>query len=220
MRRCSVSCARAPLPHDGAAPAGDARLSPSRAPLPPAELQERVGRARSMVAKLTELTTRMLDLTSLQEGRTPFRPVAFDLAPLIADVVHQQRLVTPQAAIDVSGDAAPLTITADPDLVARILRNLVENAVKYSPPGAPVAIAARREAEALRLDVSDRGIGIPADEQSRVFECFYRASSAGPTRGTGLGLFITRQLVELHGGSIELHSEPGVGSRFTVRLPQ
>ena len=100
-----------------------------------------------------------------------------------------------------------------------IFSNLLSNAVKYSPAGTPVHFTGRREGTEAVLTVKDEGIGIPSGERARLFEAFHRCANAGEIPGTGLGLVIVKRCVDLHSGSIELESEPGRGTLFTVRIP-
>ncbi|MGH7336980.1 MAG: ATP-binding protein, partial [Myxococcota bacterium] len=139
-----------------------------------------------------------------------FAAVATDLAPTI-DAKQQQ------VAIDVEPGAA--RVDADPAKLHDVVRNLVENAVNYSPRGADIRLGARRSNGAIRIEVSDSGPGIPAEDLTRVFERFYRVdkSRAGP--GTGLGLAIVKHLVELHGGLATAQNRAGGGAVFTVTLP-
>jgi signal transduction histidine kinase len=115
-------------------------------------------------------------------------------------------------------------IQADPARVGEILGNLAENAFLYTPEGGKVTLRARAHADGVQIDVSDTGIGIAPTEQERVFERFYRGEhpQVMATSGTGLGLPITKKLVEMHGGSIAVESEgiPGKGSTFHVILPR
>ena len=108
---------------------------------------------------------------------------------------------------------------ADRERIEQAVTNLISNAIKYSPEGGPVLIRARQVGTELWIEVIDKGVGIPADEIGRLGERFFRASTAGATSGTGLGITIARELVELHGGILEAESELGVGSIFRVRLP-
>jgi signal transduction histidine kinase len=108
---------------------------------------------------------------------------------------------------------------ADESLVRHILGNLVANAVKYSPAGTPVDLGVRRDGDSAVFRISDRGIGIPADELPQLFQAFSRASNVGDIPGSGLGLVIVKRCVDLHGGAITVESRPGEGSAFTVRLP-
>jgi PAS domain S-box-containing protein len=114
-----------------------------------------------------------------------------------------------------------LELVADREDLARMLTNLVSNSIKFTPPGGQLAIAARTEAGQLVLTVRDTGIGVPVDEQSRLFTRFFRSSvsEAFETQGAGLGLFIVKEIVEAHGGAVRAASTPGGGTTVTVRLP-
>jgi signal transduction histidine kinase len=107
----------------------------------------------------------------------------------------------------------------DEHLLRHILENLLSNAAKYSAEGSEIRIAVERQQEQAVIEVEDRGIGIPAADQSRLFETFHRASNVENRPGTGLGLSIVRKSVDLHGGDISFASSTGKGTRFTVRLP-
>jgi signal transduction histidine kinase len=117
----------------------------------------------------------------------------------------------------------PLRAEADPDKLRQIVSQLVDNALKYSPEGGTVTIAARRKTETVEFSVADEGIGIPPAEQQRIFRKFYRAESVGeraaPRSGTGLGLFIAQGLVTAMGGRIWVESAEGEGSSFAFELP-
>jgi signal transduction histidine kinase len=123
--------------------------------------------------------------------------------------------------IDVRYPPEPLTIEADRPILFSMLKNLVDNAAKFSPDGAVVRVHAERSADGLSITVTDLGPGIPPDKQDRIFEKFYRVQSAGQpgVEGSGLGLVIARQAARAHGGDISVASRPGAGSTFTVRLP-
>jgi signal transduction histidine kinase len=112
-------------------------------------------------------------------------------------------------------------LTTDRQVLSRVLQNLVDNALKYSPDGSPCEIEARGDAEHLVFWVRDYGIGIPQEEQPRIFDRFYQvdSSSTRTFRGAGLGLSLVQDLLEHIGGTIEVDSIPGEGSRFTVTLP-
>ena len=110
------------------------------------------------------------------------------------------------------------TLTDGPRL-RQVLLNLVENAHKYSPTDSPIRISLRSTNDQIELGVHDRGIGIPAQELPRVFERFFRSSTAGTRTGSGLGLFIAHSLVHSLGGTIAAESRPGEGSSFVISLP-
>jgi signal transduction histidine kinase len=115
-------------------------------------------------------------------------------------------------------------IRGDPQALEQVLVNLLDNAVKYSPEPRPIDVELTRAGEWAHLRVSDRGCGIPADEQERIFEPFYRAGSPScsgerSTTGSGLGLALVRRTVSAHGGRVTVTSQPGEGSTFVVSLP-
>ena len=112
------------------------------------------------------------------------------------------------------------SVPADPDRLAEVLNNLIGNAIKYTPAGGSVTVDARSDPESVSIRVSDTGPGLTPEEQARVFEPFYRGTSANRfPQGMGLGLSISRELVTAHGGQLSVESTPGSGSSFTVRLP-
>jgi two-component system sensor histidine kinase KdpD len=111
-----------------------------------------------------------------------------------------------------------LLVPCDPALLEQVLHNLLENATKYTPAGAPITISAVDDRGELVLDVADRGPGVPSADAERVFEKFYRARE-GEGGGVGLGLTICRGIVEAHGGEIRVTDRPGGGAIFRVRLP-
>ncbi|HVF13032.1 MAG TPA: ATP-binding protein, partial [Acidimicrobiales bacterium] len=121
-------------------------------------------------------------------------------------------------AIDVADDTS---VTADAEQLDRVLINLLSNAIKFTPDGGRVSVTVRRRGDAVEVVVADTGIGIPPDEQPRVFERFFRSSNAQEmaVAGTGLGLVIVKGIVELHGGEVTLVSTPGIGTEVTISLP-
>jgi signal transduction histidine kinase len=124
-----------------------------------------------------------------------------------------------EVVLDVADDAN--LVTADPEHLDRVVINLLSNAVKFTPDGGRVSIIVRRQADTVEIVVADTGVGIPADEQSRLFERFFRSSNAQQMAiaGTGLGLVIVKGIVELHGGRVAVRSTAGVGTEVTVSLP-
>ena len=144
---------------------------------------------------------------------------AADLAAL-AQRVASEHALDDQQHIQVHVPAEPVVGQWDADRLERVLRNLIENAHKYSPDGARVTVSVSCDGDSAILEVSDEGIGIPAADVAHVFDWFRRGTNvAGIAPGTGLGLAGVRQIVELHGGSVSVSSREGTGSVFTVRLP-
>jgi len=148
------------------------------------------------------------------------RPVRLDA--LVEDIQRQAAVLGQEQGIEVLITLVqPATVLGDELRLRELVLNLVENAVKYSGPGGRVEMALEEEESVARLTVTDHGIGIPAEAQSRIFDRFYRTDDARAhdPKGTGLGLAICKWIAEVHQGRIEVHSELGKGSRFTLILP-
>ena len=173
--------------------------------------------------RLSELISDLLDLSRLEAGRFEVRKVAIDVPELLSDVLTVLDVQRRGRGLSIHTEipeGLPALI-ADREMVAIILKNLVGNAIKFSRPGGSVLIALRNSPEHLELQVTDHGIGIPAEAMPHLFQKFYRVQSTSESgiEGTGLGLVLTKEAVEAHGGSIEVESEVGVQTTFTVRLP-
>lgn len=179
----------------------------------------RVGGALRVVDRLNALMDELLDVTRASAGRITLTREPMDLAAAASDVVqrHQELLRRAGCMVTIEGAARG---TWDRVRVEQVIANLVTNAVKYGA-GAPIAIriAADAAAGVATVDVTDGGIGIAQEDHERIFEKFERAVSATNYGGLGLGLYIARQIVGLHGGTIAVTSALGAGARFTVRLP-
>jgi signal transduction histidine kinase len=176
-------------------------------------------------SRLLEIARNLLDVTRIEAGHVELVLRPTDLAALIRTAAAEFGPRLASKAQQVTVDAAPDLPPAlcDRARAAQIVGNLLSNACQYTPDGGQLRIAVRRAAEEgfLQVSVSDTGVGIPVDEQAMLFHRFFRARSAQQmsTRGAGLGLHITRSLVELHGGRIWFESESGSGSTFHVTLP-
>lgn len=173
--------------------------------------------------RLLGLINDLLDLARMEAGRIELHRTSLDLARLIREAAGSLRPLIEakrqRLRLDL-GDALP-AVWADADRVTQILTNLISNAHRYTPVAGSITVAARRDDRFVRVDVSDTGIGLSPEEQAQLFTKFFRAHDRSPhaAGGTGLGLVITRLLVELHGGQITLSSAPGQGSTFTFSLP-
>jgi two-component system phosphate regulon sensor histidine kinase PhoR len=176
----------------------------------------------SETERLTAIVSQILLAGQLEGSRVEVATTATDLAPLVESVLVSTRLRAPEhieLRLEQNGDRA--VALADEDKLRQVLVNLLDNAIKYSPDGGDVAIELAGGQGRVRLTVRDRGLGIPAGEQERIFEKFYRLDPA-LTRGvggSGLGLFISRELVSRMGGSLTVRSQPGDGAAFVVDLP-
>ncbi|MFP5320741.1 MAG: ATP-binding protein [Acidimicrobiia bacterium] len=167
--------------------------------------------------RVTRLVTELLDISRLETGRLVLRRQMVDVGALAAAVVDKVRMSYPDldCAVTVADDVPQ--VYADPDKLEQVLTNLVENAAKYGSPTG-MAVDARLQGGDVAVSVSDRGEGIPEDDLPRVFTKFFRRDHGRPT-GTGLGLWISRGLVEAHGGELTAASPPGEGATFTFTLP-
>ncbi|GAA1639245.1 sensor histidine kinase [Microbacterium flavum] len=187
----------------------------------PAQVRNFAGRLSAEAARLGQLTSRIMNLSRLQsaDDLTELRDVSVD--EVVAAAIESQSIAADAAGIAiVRGGARGAYVRGDVQVLTEAVGNLVANAVAYSPRGAQVGVGVRADAAVVEIAVTDRGIGIPEEEQNRIFERFYRADQARSRRtgGTGLGLSIVKHAIQRHGGEVELWSRPGRGSTFTVRL--
>lgn len=178
-------------------------------------------RVRSNTDRLSRLVGDLLDLTSIETNKVALHLTDFSLAGLIHEVVDASRAVAEQKSIRLSSDAAEETVHADHDKIAQVMRNLIDNAIKFTPPGGHVEIDARHDTSGwLRVSVTDSGPGIAPEEQDRIFEKFYQIMEGGrqKPKGTGLGLHISKTLVTMQGGELRVKSIPGRGSTFSFTV--
>jgi two-component system phosphate regulon sensor histidine kinase PhoR len=175
--------------------------------------------------RLNVLVLDLLSLARLESGQETFHHGPLVLAPLVRSSFESHRGRAEAGELRFELEIAPesegAVVMADEEAIRQILDNLIDNAIKYTDREGLVRVRTRFQGDAIVLEVSDTGIGIPRDEQSRVFERFYRVDKARSRElgGTGLGLSIVKHLVGSLGGAIRLESRAGVGSTFTVRLP-
>jgi two-component system, OmpR family, sensor kinase len=171
--------------------------------------------------RMTHLMDNLLNSSRLIDGGAAdyFRPVDMDAAALIREVCQLHREMVSSWQITERIAAAPIKMTGDPKLLFQVFSNLLSNAIKYSPGGGSIAVDAAAGANEVVVAIADRGIGIPENDRDRLFERYHRGSNVSGIVGTGVGLHLVKMAVDLHGGSIEVESEEGEGSRFTVRLP-
>lgn len=178
-------------------------------------------RIRRQVERLTALVTELLDLSRIESGAITLTPEPVDVTSLVSEAVALAQPAIEAAGVTVVTPEGPgPTVEADRGALLRVVSNLLDNALKFSPAGSTVTVRAQEEDGLATLIVSDQGPGIPAQDLPRVFERFYKGDPSRASEGVGLGLAIVKHLVRAHGGAVEVSSEPGSGATFTVKLPR
>jgi two-component system phosphate regulon sensor histidine kinase PhoR len=173
--------------------------------------------------RMGHLITNLLDFASLERESRPWNVERVRVGELIARVLegYRPRMQKEGFQLTVAIDDKLPDTMADPNALTMAFLNLLDNSVKYSADHKQVSVVVRSSNGFIDLSVTDLGLGIPKAEQKRIFEKFYRGSTAAAQRirGSGIGLSITKRVAEMHGGSVQVESEPGRGSTFTVRIP-
>ena len=204
---------------------GESEVALSRNERSAEEYRESLAVLYAEAQRLTHIVEDLFTLTRADAGQYPLSPHEFYLDELVADCAHATRSLALAKCITIACDPAEeLPIHADEALVRRMILNLLDNAIKYTPDGGRVTISCRRSAEEYALDIADSGPGIPADSQLRVFERFFRVDKARTRSddngsGAGLGLSIARWIAEAHHGRLVLAHSDASGSAFTAFLP-
>ncbi|WP_447985913.1 PAS domain-containing sensor histidine kinase [Nitrospira sp. Nam74] len=176
----------------------------------------RIGYNTDHVVRLTSV---LLDLSRIETGEMPLDLDVLSIRHVVTDVIKDLEPIAKEKAIHLQAhNITDVPVRADRDKLEQVLRNLIENALKFTSEGQVVVQSEIREAERITITVMDTGSGIPPDHQQKIFNVFHRAPS-GVLKGAGLGLAIAKGLVELQGGQISFQSEPGRGSRFSFTLP-
>ena len=173
--------------------------------------------------RLLELVNQVLDLSKLESGRLELTVQTFDLLPFLKNLLFSFESLADQKRQQLMFQSREesLLMVADPEKLERVFFNLLSNAVKFTPEGGRITVKLQMVAHRVHVGVLDTGVGIPAEQQAAIFDRFYQAEGGAnhPSPGTGIGLALVKELVELHEGSVELRSEPGQGSEFWVNLP-
>jgi two-component system sensor histidine kinase KdpD len=170
--------------------------------------------------RLSVLVTEAIQMARIEAGRVILRRESHSVQELVESVLNKLRTVVEDRKIQVNIAAGLPPVWVDGELIEVALRQLIDNALKYSPAGSPVSLAAESKEGRVIVSVADHGPGIPEAEQSRIFEKFYRAeASRHQIPGAGLGLVIAREIIHAHGGEIWVDSKPGEGSIFEFSLP-
>jgi signal transduction histidine kinase/flagellar motor switch/type III secretory pathway protein FliN len=182
--------------------------------------QSYLRRIQSSVNRMTELLEDVLVINAEEAGKLKLNPVSLDIVYFCQSLMEELRLSSGQShPLLFKSQSTSQEVQLDEKLLRLILSNLISNALKYSPLGHPVEVDLISEKGQITLLVRDRGIGIPPEDKQYLFDLFHRAQNVGTTPGTGLGLTIVKKAVALHGGTIDVQSEVGVGTEFSVKLP-
>jgi two-component system, OmpR family, sensor kinase len=183
------------------------------------EYRETVEACRRAAQRMRRLIESLLALARLDAGQEPMKRLDFDLSQTAGDGVELVRPLADERGVKIICDLPPLKVVGDSERIAQVITNLLTNAIQYNRDGGEVRVKLERQDGFAILMVGDTGPGISAEDLPHVFERFYRADKSRSTGGNGLGLSISRAIVEAHGGTIEVASEENVGTTFTVRLP-
>jgi signal transduction histidine kinase len=196
-----------------------------------AAVQDVLERAANSLDRLTRLVCDLLDVSRLQSGQLAVQPAPADLRAVVRAAVDEQRQLAPTRRIRLhlparqAGQA--ILVWADADRIHQVVTNLITNALKYAPADRPVDVRVQVRAGWARVGVRDQGPGLPPEEQRRIWEAFHRADGIAVTSGTphgcaqslGLGLYISKTIIEQHHGEVGVRSTPGQGATFWFTLP-
>ncbi len=171
--------------------------------------------------RLSRVTENLLRLSALDSDHARFEPLPYRVDKQVRSLILACEPQWSEKGIAMDAVLDEVTLTGDEDLISQVWINLIHNSIKFTPPGGTVCVELHERGGAAELSIRDSGIGISAGDLPRVFERFFKAdlSRTSATGGSGLGLAIAKQIVEMHGGTIAVESQPGVGTTFTVRLP-
>jgi signal transduction histidine kinase len=171
--------------------------------------------------RVVAMLNTLMDISEAETGTMKLAREPVDLARLFEETLELYADMAEEKQQSLTSSSPPgLAVLADHNRLRQVLANLVDNAIKYTPAGGHVALEAHREAADTIVEVRDTGVGIPAEDQPRVWERLYRGDASRSERGLGLGLSLVRAIVEAHGGRVALTSTPGEGSTFRLTFPQ
>lgn len=184
------------------------------------QIEQRFDKIKDQVDHLKDIMEDVLLLARMQARRVEFNPINLDLDDLCHNIVDEfQSRIDVNHELDYQCKGEVRFVELDPKLMRQIISNLIANAIKYSPADKPIHITLAFRDKAFVLNVHDNGIGIPEADLQHLFEPFHRAANVGTIPGTGLGLVITKEAVELHGGTVAVESQLQRGTTFTIHIP-
>jgi signal transduction histidine kinase len=197
---------------------GQVQLARRRIGQDPERLCAPIDLALAQMDRMAALISELLDHARLASNGLSLKVALFDLGDAVAEAIgrHEYALLP---RITMQGPASAIRVRGDAGRIAQILDNLLGNAIKYSAPGAPIAVSVTRVGPEAQIFIADHGVGVPADERAMLFTPFYRTTRTRDFSGTGLGLNISKRLAERHGGRLWLESSSDAGSVFALALP-
>lgn len=184
----------------------------------PADAMAMAEQIAAQSEKLQFLIAALVKTSRLESGMVQVSPSIGDISPMLAQLEAEYLPRARQKSLSLTVQTDPHTAWFDAKWTTEALGNLVDNAIKYTPLGGQIAVTVREYEMFCRIDVADTGIGIPEDEQSKIFGRFYRCHQVQQEEGVGIGLYLTRQIVSAQGGYVKVTSQPGKGSVFSVYL--
>jgi heavy metal sensor kinase len=185
----------------------------------PTEYRETLEACQRAAQRMRKLISALLELARLDAGQEQMKRMKFDLSQTARSCVELVRPIADEHSIKIHCELSPLECVGDSERLAQVVTNLLTNAIQYNKPGGEIRIAAQSKGGTALLTVSDTGMGIPAEDLPHVFKRFYRGDKSRTGGNAGLGLAISKAIIEAHGGAIEVSSEEDAGTTFTIRLP-
>jgi len=186
----------------------------------PEKQDKHISKIKSSIGNLTDILSDFLSVSKLEEGKVENVPAELDLKQFITELISELKPITQEGQTISFQHTGKVTAMLDKRLLRHILFNLISNAIKFSPAGSAVGITSEIKNSSLKITVSDKGIGIPKEDQKHLFERFFRGHNATNIQGTGLGLNIVAKYVELMDGRIYVESEENKGTVFSLEFPQ
>jgi signal transduction histidine kinase len=165
------------------------------------------------------MVEQMIEAARLEEGRLALKTQRADIVELTDSAIEGIRMLLSDHGLKVDMPVDAIDAQVDPDRFQIVVRNLLSNAAKYSPPGTDIEVNVRRNGDKAMVSVSDQGVGISPEDQAHLFTRFSRIETPSAIKGTGLGLWLSREIARMHDGDLEVASQPGEGSTFTFSVP-
>ena len=182
----------------------------------PVQSEENIHDMQTEISRVDRLTQTLLDASLFETGKMRLNLGSVDLSALVTQAIHAAAAKGRSIQFN---DHGKMVVHVDPDRISQVIRNLIENAIKYSPKQRDIVVSMTKKNNRVITSIRDRGNGIPASQQKKIFNAFYRIKSASAVAGSGLGLYIVKQIVQAHHGKISVDSKVGKGSTFSFTLP-